>query len=123
MEEKKPDLLPRETEALLARIDGLPAVSRPVGPLPAEADRETETRTAETLRRLLPKVAETMEEMLDSPRVPGTTKLRIMEIILERTLGKAETTVKLNGNPETMEEAMEHIEAIFAAMRVKKGIR
>ncbi len=123
MEEKTTGLFPQSTETLPAPAGFPTAMNQPPGNLPAGKDGEAETRAAEDLRRLLPKAAMKMEEMLDSPTVPTPAKIRIIEIILERTLGKAETAVRLNGSPETMEEALEHIEAIFAAMRVKKGIK
>lgn len=50
----------------------------------------------EAIRGLTPKAVETMRQILDSPRAGETAKLRVCEIILERTYGKASASVELN---------------------------
>ena len=47
------------------------------------------------IRSLAPEVVRQMDEMLRKDKVPPMVKVRIMEIILERTYGKPETSIKL----------------------------
>ena len=63
-------------------------------------------------------VADKMAEMLASPRVPAVAKVRIMEIILERTYGKPETALKLTSAQQSVEAAQARIEAIVSQIRI-----
>ena len=60
-----------------------------------------------------------MAEMLAAPRVPAIAKVRIMEIILERTYGKPETAIRLNGEAQSAEAARARLEAIAARIRIE----
>ena len=71
---------------------GLPLVLATTGQTEEEKD------ALEEIRKLAPGVAAKMTELLNNPRVPAIAKVRILEIILERTYGKPETAVRLNAD-------------------------
>lgn len=48
------------------------------------------------IRRLAPEAIETMGELLREPTTPAPTKAQLIGFILERTLGKPDTTINLN---------------------------
>lgn len=80
---------------------------------------EDERDALEEIRKLAPGVADKMAEMLAAPRVPAIAKVRIMEIILERTYGKPETAIRLNGEAQSAEAARARLEAIAARIRIE----
>ena len=80
---------------------------------------EEEKDALEEIRKLAPGVAEKMAEMLNAPRVPAIAKVRIIEIILERTYGKPETAIKLNADIQSNEQARARLEAIAARIRLE----
>ena len=53
--------------------------------------------------------------MLNNDRVAALAKVRIIEIILERTFGKVESSVKVTNTQESVEAAQAELEAIFAS--------
>ena len=73
----------------------------------------------EEIRALAPKVAERMNNMLDDKTVPAVAKIRIMEIILERTYGKPEATVRLNADVQANEAGRARLEVIAARIRLE----
>ena len=95
----------------------LPGRSPNPGGRPRMTDEERDA--LEEIRKLAPGVAEKMAEMLAAPRVPAIAKVRIMEIILERTYGKPETSVRLNGEASSAEAARARLEAIAARIRIE----
>ena len=72
----------------------------------------------EAIKALAPGVAEKMQEMLNNPRVPAIAKVRILEIILERTYGKPETALKLTSAQQSVEAAQARIAAIVSQIRI-----
>ena len=66
------------------------------------AGRPKKTKEEEVLldrlKKLTPMALEQMERMLKSDRIAALAKVRIIEIILERTFGKVESPVKVT-NP------------------------
>ncbi len=95
----------------------LPGKSPNPGGRPKMTDEERDALNE--IRKLAPGVAEKMAEMLAAPRVPAIAKVRIMEIILERTYGKPETSVRLNGEAQSAEAARARLEAIAARIRIE----
>ncbi len=95
----------------------LPGKSPNPGGRPKQTDEEKDA--LEEIRKLAPGVAEKMAEMLAAPRVPAIAKVRIMEIILERTYGKPETAIRLNGEAQSAEAARARLEAIAARIRIE----
>ena len=71
------------------------------------------------IRRLTPEVVHMMDEMLHNAKTPAIVKVRIMEIILERTYGKPETAIRLNGEAQSAEAARARLEAIAARIRIE----
>ena len=69
----------------------------------------------EKLKGLTPLALEKMEAMLNNDRVAALAKVRIIEIILERTFGKVESSVKVTNTQESVEAAQAELEAIFAS--------
>ena len=70
------------------------------------------------IRGLAPDVASMMGDMLRSPKVPPIVKVRIMEMILERTYGKPEASVRLTSAQQNVEAAQARIAAIVSAIRI-----
>ena len=95
----------------------LPGKSPNPGGRPKMSDEERDALNE--IRKLAPGVADKMAEMLAAPRVPAIAKVRIMEIILERTYGKPETSVRLNGEAQSAEAARARLEAIAARIRIE----
>ena len=73
----------------------------------------------EEIRKLAPGVADRMVALLDSPKVPAIAKVRILEIILERTYGKPESSIKLVSAQQSVEAARARIAAVVSAIRIK----
>ena len=71
------------------------------------------------IRGLAPDVAGMMGDMLRSPKVPPIVKVRIMEMILERTYGKPEASVRLTSAQQNVEAAQARIAAIVSAIRLE----
>ena len=84
-------------------------------PKMSEDDRDA----LQEIRKLAPGVADKMTELLNNPRVPAIAKVRILEIILERTYGKPETSVRLNSEAQSAEAARARLEAIAARIRLE----
>ena len=83
------------------------------------AGRPKKTKEEEVLldrlKNLTPMALEQMEKMLKSERVAALAKVRIIEIILERTFGKVESNVKVTNTQESVEAAAAELEALFAS--------
>ena len=80
---------------------------------------QEELDALEEIRKLAPGVAAKMTELLNAPKVPAIAKVRILEIILERTYGKAETALKVNADVQSNEAARARLEAIAARIRLE----
>ena len=70
------------------------------------------------IRRLTPEVVHLMDEMLHSNKIPAIVKIRIMEIVLERTFGKPEAAIRLSTAQQNVEAAQERISAIVSKIRI-----
>lgn len=95
----------------------LPGRSPNPGGRPRQTEEEKDALAE--IRKLAPGVADKMTELLNNPRVPAIAKVRILEIILERTYGKPETAIKLNSDAQTAEAARARLEAIAARIRIE----
>ena len=80
---------------------------------------QEELDALEEIRKLAPGVAAKMTELLNAPKVPAIAKVRILEIILERTYGKAETAIKVNADVQSNEAARARLEAIAARIQLE----
>jgi len=72
----------------------------------------------EEIRGMTPDVVAKMQEMLGNPKIPAAVKVRIMEIVLDRTYGKPETSIKLTNTQQNVEAAQERIAAIVERIRI-----
>ena len=88
----------------------LPGQSPNPGGRPKRTEEEKDA--LEEIKKLAPGVAAKMTELLNAPKVPAIAKVRILEIILERTYGKPETAVKLNADVQSNESARARLEAM-----------
>ena len=70
------------------------------------------------IRRLTPEVVDMMGEMLRNAKTPAVVKVRIMEIILERTFGNTEAAIRLSTAQQNVEAAQERISAIVSKIRI-----
>lgn len=95
----------------------LPGQSPNPGGRPKKTEEEKDA--LEEIRKLAPGVADKMSEMLNNARVPAIAKVRIIEIILERTYGKPETAIRLNADIQSNEAARARLEAIAARIRLE----
>jgi len=84
---------------------------------PAGRPKKTKEEEAllDRLKNLTPTALDQMEKMLKSERIAALAKVRIIEIILERTFGKVESSVKVTNTQETVEAAAAELEALFAS--------
>ena len=71
------------------------------------------------IRRLTPEVVHMMDEMLHSNKIPAMVKVRIMEIVLERTFGKPEAAIRLSTAQQNVEAAQTRLEAIFGHVKIE----
>ena len=80
--------------------------------------RNNETKTLHNkIRKLAPDAIETMGEMLRDPKTPGPTKAQLIGFILERTLGKPDTTIHLMTEGGTVKDAENRLIAIAEEIR------
>ena len=113
-------VVPDQSQVEILRGDNgqfLPGKSPNPGGRPKQTEEEKDALAE--IRKLAPGVAERMTQMLDNPRVPAIAKVRILEIILERTYGKPETAIKLNADAQSSEAARARLEAIAARIRIE----
>ena len=71
------------------------------------------------IRRLTPEVVHMMDDMLHSNKIPAMVKIRLMEIILERTFGKPEAAIRLSTAQQNVEAAQARLEAIFGHVKIE----
>ena len=114
--------IPAETpEEGLIRRDGVGRYLPGQSGNPSGHPRRTWEQQAalEEIRKLAPRAAEKMAAMLDDDDVPPVVKVRILEIILERTYGKPEAAVRMSVETQTPEAARARLEAIAARIRIE----
>ena len=69
------------------------------------------------IRKLAPEAIETMGELLREPTTPAPTKAQLIGFILERTLGKPDTTIHLTKNGGTIKDSENRLIAIAEEIR------
>ena len=81
---------------------------------PAGRPKKTqEERDAlEGIKRLAPDAVDKLRTMLSSSKVSASVKVKICEIILDRTYGKAENAVKVTSVKESIENSREYINSL-----------
>ena len=78
-----------------------------------------EREALEEIKKLAPGVADRMKKLLDSEKTPANVKVRILEVILERTYGKPEAAIKLKADVQSNEASRARLEAIAARIRLE----
>ena len=76
------------------------------------------TDSLDEIRALAPEVVIQMERMPHDDRTPAMVKVRIMEIVFERTYGRPEASIKLTTAQQNVEAAQERIAAIVERIRI-----
>jgi hypothetical protein len=78
-----------------------------------------EREALEEIKKLAPGVADRMKKLLDDDKTPANVKVRILEVILERTFGKPEAAIKLKTEMQSGEASRARLEAIAARIRLE----
>ena len=71
------------------------------------------------IRSLAPEAVRQMEDMLGNPKTSPMVKIRIMEMILDRTFGRPEAAVKLSTTQQNVEAAQARLERIFGHVKIE----
>ena len=78
----------------------------------------TENKTLNNkIRKLAPDAIEAMGEMLREPNTPAPTRAQLIGFILERTLGKPDTTIHLMTEGGTVKDAENRLALIAQEIR------
>ena len=69
------------------------------------------------IRELAPRAAEVLEEMLDNDATPAPTRIKAVELILDRTYGKPDMAVKVEDpKNDALKDIREQVARIKAAV-------
>ena len=63
----------------------------------------------DAIRTLAPDAVEKLKALLNSPKTSPAVKVRICELILDRTYGKSESAVKLTSVQQNVEQSRDYI--------------
>ena len=69
------------------------------------------------ITELTPKAVECLRHMLYNPGTPDAVRAQLVEMILDRTLGKAEVPIKVTSVRETMENSQAKLSAMIWEIR------
>ena len=72
----------------------------------------------EEIRKMVPDVVNQIERMMHDDRTPAMVKVRLMEMVLERTFGRPEASVKLTTAQQGVEAAQARIAAIVERIKI-----
>ncbi|MBQ6514429.1 MAG: hypothetical protein IJI09_06840 [Clostridia bacterium] len=72
------------------------------------------------IRKLAPDAIDSMGDMLRDPNTPAPTKAQLIGFILERTLGKPDTTIHLTQTGQTVKESENRLIAIAEEIRAEQ---
>ena len=73
------------------------------------------------IRGMAPLAVSKLQSMLDSDKTPAAVKVKICEIILDRTYGKPEASVRVTNVQETVSRSREYINALICDARILTG--
>ena len=68
------------------------------------------------IEEICPQAINSMRDLLADPTTPVPSKVQLIGMILDRTLGKTETPLRVTTTNETMEEAEEKLAALVEEM-------
>ena len=71
---------------------------------------------------LCPEAIEAMRDMIGDPGTPVASRVMLIGMILDRALGKPETSVKVTTNTESFEEAEARLMALVEEIRIEEGM-
>ena len=74
----------------------------------------------ETIRGLAPLAAEKMRQILNDPKSSQYAKIQVITLILNRTYGMPESSVKRASNRQSMEESIACVRDLFRDMEEKE---
>ena len=69
------------------------------------------------IRSMAPLAVSKLKSMLDSDKTPAAVKVKICEIILDRTYGKPEASVRVTNVQETVSQSRAYINALVCDVR------
>ena len=72
----------------------------------------------EEIRKMVPDVVNQIERMMHDDKTPAMVKVRLMEMVLERTYGRPEASVKLTTAQQGVEAAQARIAAIVERIKI-----
>ena len=72
----------------------------------------------EEIRKMVPDVVNQIERMMHDDKTPAMVKVRLMEMVLERTFGRPEASVKLTTAQQGVEAAQARIAAIVERIKI-----
>ena len=72
----------------------------------------------EEIRKMVPDVVSQIERMMHDDRTSAMVKVRLMEMVLERTFGRPEASVKLTTAQQGVEAAQARIAAIVERIKI-----
>ena len=72
----------------------------------------------EEIRKMVPDVVSQIERMMHDDKTPAMVKVRLMEMVLERTFGRPEASVKLTTAQQGVEAAQARIAAIVERIKI-----
>ncbi len=78
---------------------------------------QEEKEALAVIRGLAPLAVEKLESLLKSAKVSAAVKVKICEIILDRTYGKAESAVRVTSAQETVEKSQSYILSLVERIR------
>ncbi len=76
-----------------------------------------ETKALNQIRKLAPEAAKIMKEMLQDSKTPAAVRVKICEIILDRTFGKAPASISLSTDSDKVAESRSYILSLVSRIR------
>ena len=75
------------------------------------------------IAEICPQAINSMRDLLSDPTTPVSAKVQLIGMILDRTLGKAETPLRVTTTNETLEEAEEKLAELVKEMTGETSLR
>ena len=75
------------------------------------------------IAEICPQAINSMRDLLADPSTPVPSKIQLIGMILDRTLGKAETPLRVTTTNETLEEAEEKLAELVKEMTGETSLR
>ena len=69
------------------------------------------------IAEICPQAINSMRDLLADPTTPVPSKVQLIGMILDRTLGKTETPLRVTAGVESMEEAEEKLQQLVEEMQ------